>query len=314
MKKLSAYLFGFILMFSLMFGFSGCEPKDQEQGLKVYTSFYTLYDFATKIAQDFAKVYNIMPAGADAHSWTPSPKDIVNLNKADMFIYNGLGMEHWTEQVVKTLDSNLLIVKVSEDIEVLGGDQARSEHNGHDHEAVDPHIWLSPKNAKVILENIKDAFVQIDPDNSEKYETNYNYHAELCDELDSQFQSGLEDFSRRDIVVTKNAFSYLCKEYNLTQTALGSPHETNPSAEKFAEIADFIKNNNVKVIFYEPMSQNFAQTLAMEASSKGAQVEIKVLNPLESLTQDDLKKGNDYFKIMRDNLDAIKYALNKQNG
>lgn len=300
-------------MFLLIFSFASCGEKEQDQGLKVYTSFFTLYDFATKIAQDCAKVYNIMPAGANAHTWTPSPKDIVNLNKADMFIYNGLGMEHWTEQVIKTLDNDLLIVKVSQGIEVLG-DQEHNDHNGHDRETVDPHIWLSPKNAKIILQNIKNAFVQIDPDNADKYETNYQYYADLCDGLDGDFLSELEGFSRRDIAVTKNAFSYLCREYGLNQVALGGVHETDPSAEKVAQIADFIKYNNVKVIFYEPMSQNLAQALATEVFDKGVQIEIKILNPLESLSQEDLEKGDDYFKIMWDNLAAIKYALNKQNG
>ena len=310
MKKFFA-CFLIIIALSLPFGVAGCGDDDQDQGLKVYTSFYTLYDFATKIAQDKANVYNIMPAGADAHSWTPSAKDIVKLNKADIFLYNGLGLEHWTDQVIKTLDKNILIVKVSDNIDAICSDDHEHEHHhdDHDHEITDPHIWLSPKNAKIILQNIKDAFVQADPNNAQSYFDNYEHYAQQCDELDSEFQTKLKDFSKRDIVVTKNAFSYLCQEYNLDQEALGSAHQTDPDATKMSEVIKFIEDNNVKVVFYEPMSLNFAQAL-----TKDATVELKLLNPLESLSEQDLNKGNDYFKIMCQNLEAINYALEQQNG
>jgi zinc transport system substrate-binding protein len=288
----------------ISFAFSGCN-NEQEQGLKVYTSFYTLYDFTAKIAQDKAGVFNIMPSGADAHSWTPGAKDLVNLNKADIFIYNGLGMEHWTEQVVKTLDKKVLKVRVSDGVSEDGLE--------HDHENTDPHIWLSPQNAKLILKNIKDAFVQVDSDNAEFYEQNYQDYAGLCDEMYSDFIE-LKDYQRRDIVVTKNAFSHLCRAFDLNQVALSQSHSSEPNPVKIDEIVQYIINNDVKVIFCDSSSLDEAQTLKTEVSRQGRTVEISTLNPLESLSEQDLKNGKDYFKIMRDNLNAIKDALQKQNG
>lgn len=305
MKKIFYCALCFLI--SLSFIFSGCDNK-QEQGLKVYTSFYTLYDFAAKITQDKAKVYNIMPSGADAHSWTPSAKDLVNLNKADIFIYNGLGMEHWTDQVLKTLDKKVLTVRVSEGVE--------AEEHDHDHEhneAADPHIWLSPLNAKIILKNIKDALVKADSQNADFYEQNYEYCAALCDELYNNFID-LKDFEKRDVVVTKNAFYYLCEAFDLKQTALTRSHSSEPSLGKVAEIVDYIIDNGVKVIFCDPFSLDEAQTLKTEVSKEGKTVEIATLNPLENLSAQDLKNGNDYFKIMQDNLNAILNALKKQNG
>ncbi|HEY8443670.1 MAG TPA: zinc ABC transporter substrate-binding protein [Clostridia bacterium] len=307
MKKTIYYLLCLALIVSFAFSFNGCG-KEQDQGVKVYTSFYTLYDFASKIAQDKAKVYNIMPSGADAHSWTPSAKDLVNLNKADIFIYNGLGMEHWTDQVLKILDKKVLTVRVSEGVE--------AEKHDHDHEhneAADPHIWLSPLNAKIILKNIKDALVKADSQNADFYEQNYEYCAALCDELYNNFID-LKDFEKRDVVVTKNAFYYLCEAFDLKQTALTRSHSSEPSLGKVAEIVEYIIDNDVKVIFSDAFSVDTAQAIKKEAANEGKSIETAVLNPLEALSEKDLKEGKDYFKIMEDNLNAVKNALKKQNG
>ena len=303
MKKIFYCALCFLI--SLSFIFSGCDNK-QEQGLKVYTSFYTLYDFAAKITQDKAKVYNIMPSGADAHSWTPSAKDLVNLNKADIFIYNGLGMEHWTDQVLKTLDKKVLTVRVSDGI-------SEEHDDDHDHENIDPHIWLSPQNAKIILKNIKDALVQADSANAEFYEQNYQDCADRCDELYNGFL-GLKNYPKRDIVVTKNAFSHLCEAFDLNQIALSQSHSSEPNPDRIVQVVNDIVANGVKVIFCDPFSLDEAQTLKTEVSKKGKTVEIATLNPLENLSAQDLKNGNDYFKIMQDNLNAILNALKKQNG
>lgn len=310
MKKFFYVLLSLALIFNSSFFAFGCDKGGQDQGLVVYTSFYTLYDFASKIAQDKAKIYNIMSGGGDAHSWEPSAKDIVKLNKADIFIYNGLGLEHWADKVLNSIEKDVLIVRVSDGIEAL-----EDEHDDY-HESGDPHIWLSPKNAKIILKNIKDTFSQADPQNAQFYKDNYERYADLCDELDSSFEDELSGFEKRDIAVMKNAFSYLCHEYDLNQVALSRSHESDPNNIEMKDFIKYIIDQNVKVVFYEQASLDLAKAVKDEVSKtkKGLEIELDVLNSLEVLSEQDLKNGDDYFKIMRKNLDSIKKALQKQNG
>ena len=307
MKKILLILICPFLLF-------GCQSDIDDGRIKVYTSFYTMYDFAQKIAGDNVRVYNLMPQGTDAHDWQPSSKQIVNLNKADIFIYNGLGMEHWVESVIPTLENpKLKVVIASDGVTVIGGEhEEENEEEEHNHGAVDPHIWLSPINAEIILSNIKDALIEVDPDNALEYQSNYDKYAEECKQLHNDFTTQLENFEKRDIVVTHQAFSYLCEEYNLNQFALQGLHSEETNPQRMKEAADYIKAENIKVIFYEPASgKALAQTLSNE---DGVSTSIAPLNPLESLTDEEIKNKADYFSVMRANLAEILKALKKQNG
>ena len=299
-----------LLIISLMM--SGCSLATDDGSIKVYTSFYTIYDLTQKIAGDNVKVYNIMSQGGDAHHFEPSTKDIINLNKADVFIYNGLGMEHWVDSVLNTLENpKLITVKASEGVEVLGEDEQHTDHTDEHDQAFDPHIWLSPKNTKIILYNIKQALIQVDPDNASEYESNYEKYALECDKLDNEYITALQGFEKRDIVVTHQAFSYLCKEYNLHQIALLGLHSEAPNPLRQGEIIDEIKKNNIKIIFYEPAH---GKTLAESFKQDIASILIAPLNPLESLTDSEIKNKADYFSVMRQNLKQITTALQRQNG
>lgn len=300
------------LMFVLLM--SGCTSDSDDGRIKVYTSFYTMYDLTSKIAGDNARVYNLMPQG-DAHDFELSTRDIINLNKADVFVYNGLGMEHWVDSLMPTLENpDLKVVKASQGVTVIDSDEHEEEHSEelNNHGAIDPHIWLSPINAKVILFNIKDALIQADPDNAAEYQENYDKYAAECDKLDDEYKTALQGFEKKDIVVTHQAFSYLCKEYNLNQIAFMGIHAEESDMSKTKEIISLIKSNNIKVVFYEPAhGKDLASSLNRET---GVQVEIAPLNPLESLSEDEIKNNADYFSVMRQNLAQIVNALQLQNG
>jgi zinc transport system substrate-binding protein len=294
LKKITALMIILLLTFSA-FGCGKQTPKSGEGDLTVYTSFYVMYDFAKKIGGDKAEVINMVPAGTEPHDWEPSAADIAGLERADIFIYNGKGMEHWTEDVLKTIGSNKLItVEASAGIEDVQGDHS------------DPHVWLSPMNAKKQMENIKDAFAEADPENAEYYEANFSKYSAELDALDAEFKSVIEPLPRRDIVVSHEAFGYLCKAYGLRQIAVeGLSPDSEPDAARVSDIIRFIKENNVKVIFFESLSSaKVAQTISANSGAKA-----EVLNPLEGLTDEEIKNGEDYFSVMRKNLAALKNAL-----
>lgn len=293
--------------------FTGCSPSQDpssRETLSVYASFYPMYDFATKIAGDKTTVVNMVPSGIEPHDWEPTAADIAGLEKADLFIYNGLNMEHWTEDVLNSLENkDLIIIEASSGINPLEGHHHHDEdeHDEEDnHHEYDPHVWLNPMNAKIELENIKNGFVQADPENKDYYEENYTKYATELDALDKEFRDTLSSLPNKDIIVAHAAFGYLCEAYGLNQVAIeGLSPDSEPDPARMAEIIDFGTDHNIKIIFFEELvSPKVAETIADAIGAK-----TDVLNPLEGLSDDQVTAGDDYFSIMRQNLESIKSAL-----
>lgn len=301
---------------------AGTEDTSSEKKLNVMASFYPMYDFATKVGGDKVEVTNMVPAGTEPHDWEPAATDVKNLEEADIFIYNGAGMEHWTEDVLGALDNKeLKVVEASRGLTLLEGkeeDEEETEDSSSDSDAsdestdseitYDPHVWLDPLNAKAEMENIKNAFVEADPDNKDYYEQNYETYAEKFDQLDKEYKDGLADTKSKDLITSHEAFGYLCQAYGLNQVGIeGLSPDSEPDASRMNEIIKFAKENNVKTIFFEELvSPKVSETIADEIGAKTA-----VLNPLEGLTDDEISAGEDYFSVMESNLKTIEDALNE---
>jgi zinc transport system substrate-binding protein len=312
-------------------------PAAQGEKLSVYASFYPMYDFAAKIGGDRADVTNMVPAGTEPHDWEPSAADIVGLENARVFVFNGAGMEHWAEDILDMLQSERLIaVEASHGVELMeghhdddhdgdgydGGDgnggaasdaeaiheneTGHEEESGHGQEEYDPHVWLSPRYAKLEMENIKNAFVQADPNGKDYYEANYSRYAAELDALDKEFSDALAPLANRDIVVAHQAFGYLCGAYGLNQIPIeGLSPDSEPDPARMAEIIDYAGEHGVKVIFFEELvSPKVAQAIA---GAIGAETD--VLSPIEGLSDEQAAAGADYFSVMRENLRAIVAAL-----
>ena len=271
-------------------------------------SFYTMYDFAKKIGKDKIEVTNMVPAGTEPHDWEPSTKDLIELEKSDVFIYNGAGMEQWVDDVLESLDTEeLTSVEASKGIKLLKDTDAH-EHD-HEHESEnDPHVWLDPQNAKYEMNQIKKALIKADPDNKDYYEANYKKEAARCDELDQQYKKELAQVSKHELVVAHEAFGYLCKAYDLEQMGIeGLSADDEPDPKQMSELIEFAKKHKVKTIFFEELvSPKVAKTIAKETGASA-----KMLNPLEGLSNKKIKAGQDYFSVMKQNLSAIKEALSE---
>ena len=282
--------------------------------LKVMASFYPMYDFAQKIGGDQVEVTNMVPARTEPHDWEPAASDIKGLEEADIFVYNGAGMEHWVPDVLASLDNKELIsVEASTGINLLEGSEDEEEENGEEDEhtdeiTYDPHVWLAPENAKKEMENIKDALVSADPDHQEYYEENYQTYAKKLDDLDAEYQEKLSGVKTRDVIAAHQAFGYLCQAYGLNQIGIeGLSADSEPDAARMKEIVEFAKEHQVKTIFFEELvSPKVSETIAKEI---GAQT--KMLNPLEGLSDEELAAGADYFSVMESNLETLVEALNQ---
>jgi zinc transport system substrate-binding protein len=293
-KSISLVLFLMILLI----GMSGCNQQAAENSVKdpdkllVYTSFYPMYDLTQKIGGDRIVLKNMVPTGTEPHDWEPSAADIVNLEKAQVFIYNGAGVEHWATQVLASLENKeLLTVEATQGLNIV-------EDDGH--------AWISIRLAKAEMANIKAALVEADPDNAQYYEDNYQHYATLFDELDQAFTGTISVLPKKDIVVAHQAFGYLCADYGLNQIAIeGLSAESEPDPARMKEIINLARERQVTTIFFEELvSPEVAETIAAELGIKTA-----VLNPLEGLTKEQEAAGADYLSIMEENLAALKAAL-----
>jgi len=293
-----------LFSFSLLAGCTGTTGGTASSDkLSVITSFYPMYDFACKVGGDKVSVTNLTPAGVEPHDWEPSSSDMIMLEKADVFIYNGAGMEHWVDSVLSSLQNkNLIVVEASAAapfLDVSGNPDAASA-------SVDPHVWLDPEIAKIEMKAILDAFISGSPENTEYFQANYDKYSAEFDALDAEFTAALAQVPQKNIVVAHNAFAYLCNAYGLTQMPIeGLSADSEPDAARMSEIIDFVSQNNVKVIFFEELvSPKVAETIARETGSSTA-----VLNPLEGISTGAQAAGEDYFSVMRTNLGTLVEAL-----
>lgn len=301
----------FILLIVLLTGCSTTQKNTaavrstNNNNIEVYASIYPMYDFTSKIGGDKINLSTMVPSGTEPHDWEPTAMDITHLEEADVFIYNGAGMEHWVEDVSASLQNEkILLVEASQNIDFIQG-----HSHGHKHEkdtSHDPHVWLDPLNAKIQMENIKNALVEADPSNADYYNANYEKYAAECDALDQEFKDALTPLTNRDIIVSHEAYGYLCDTYGLHQIAIeGLSGDSDPDPARMAEIIDLAKEKNIKTIFFEEaVSSKVADTIAKETNAYTA-----VLSPIEGLTEEQKSSDADYFSVMRQNLDALKKAL-----
>ena len=149
--------------------------------------------------------------------------------------------------------------------------------------------------------------MKADPENRDYYEANYKKYAGEFDELDKEIRDGLANVKKRDIIVAHEAFGYLCNAYDLTQLAIeGLTPDSEPDPAKMEEVIEYAKKYDIHTIFFEELaSPKVAKTVAKEVDAVTA-----VLNPIEGLSEEDIQAGEDYFSVMRKNLEALQKALN----
>lgn len=262
-------------------------PSELEKPV-VTTSFYPLYFFTQQIAGDHVDLQNLTPAGAEPHDYELTPEDRMRLENSDLIVLNGSGLEPWSDDIENDLADQ--IVEVSKGISVND----------------DPHVWLSPRLAQKMVNSIQERLSAVDPKNTAYYEANAAVLNTSLSNLDMQFQAQLADCAQKNIVTSHEAFNYLASAYGFTQMPIsGVSPEAEPSAQDLAELADFAKQNGVKVIFFESLvSPELSETLAEEVGAQSM-----VLNPIEGLTEAEMAEGKTYFTEMQNNLNNLKIAL-----
>ncbi|MEH7379653.1 metal ABC transporter substrate-binding protein [Bacillus sp. JJ1533] len=309
MKKISGY-FVLLLLISLLSA-CGAEQKNvaNEDGkLSVYTTVFPLIDFAQKIGGEDVTVKSVYPPGSDAHSFEPTPRDMTDIASADAFIYTGVGVEGFVTTAQKTLkDEKVSLIEAGAGIEFLHLEEEDHQDDEHNHGDIDPHIWLDPIYSIQIAENIKDALIDLNPSAKDMYEENFTKLKEQLEALNTDFKEVVDSAKRKEIVVAHSAYGYWEARYGIKQISITGYSPTNePSQKELKNLIEVVKKHNLKYILFEQnISSKIAETVQNETNTESL-----YLHNLEAVTKQEIESNEDYFSLMRENLDTLKNALN----
>ena len=311
LRRLSAAL-AVVLVLAAAAACTGGDEGDDDGGrLQVVASTGIIAHFAEQIAGEHADIVAVIPAGADAHSFSATTTDIRNISAADIVIVNGFNLEEGAlGTIFEHLPDDAHLVVAAEGVDPLEG----GHHEEEEEEEVegggiatadgDPHMWLSVPNAMVYVRNIANGLVAADPDNASAYrEREEAYLAEL-QALDEEVRATIAGIppERRVLVVYHDAFQYFAAEYGLELAAAVLPASPSQqaSAAAVAEIIDIVAGRNVGAVYREP--QFAAAALEAIAGEAG----VRVLTLYSGAFTDEVST---YIEAMRANADALAEGL-----
>lgn len=278
-------------------GDPGKVPEATEPVFQIVTSFYPIYVLTVNIAGDVpgVRVTNMTePQSGCLHDYELSPADMKTLEKADLFVINGAGMESFMDEV-RDAYPELAVVEAAEGIPLII-DESTGEAN--------PHVWVSVSNAIRQVENIKKALSEADPGHEEYYSRNADAFMAKLEAQKERMHGALKDISSRDIVTFHEAFPYFAQEFGLNIAAVIEREPgTEPSSAELGETIDIINDLGVRAIFAEPQySAKAAETIASETGAK-----VYLLDPLVTGPKD--ADPDSYVDTMEKNLQTLIEAL-----
>ncbi len=313
MKRLTAILIALALALSL----AACAAPETEErdGVSVVATVFAPYDFARELAGDLATVTMLLPPGAEAHSYEPTPKDILEIQSADVFIYVGGESDAWVADVLDSVAGDVRAVTLMDCVELLEEETVEGmeggEHDGHGHShgaEYDEHVWTSPRNAALICDKIAAALCEADPEHASEYTANLaGYKARLA-ELDAAFTEIAARGARKTIVFADRfPLLYFARAYGLEYYAAfpGCSDDAEPSAATVAFIIDKVKAEGIPVVFHvELANEDMADIVADETGAVKRQ-----FNACHNVTRSQFNAGVSYLDLMWENTEALKEAL-----
>ena len=336
MKKIIALLLVLLMTAGML---AGCgkqkddDTTDTTDKLSIVTTIFPEYDWVRQILgdkADNADVTMLLDNGVDLHSYQPTADDIVKISDCDLFIYVGGESYGWVEDALKNATNkdmkvvNLLEVlgdKVKNEEVVEGMQEEEHEHEDgeeheegeeHEHEEeADEHVWLSLKNAEVLVGTISNALQEVDPGNKDAYAANADAYVKKLSALDAEYQTAVDNAARKTVLFgDRFPFRYLVDDYGLNYYAafVGCSAETEVSFETISFLAKKVDELKLPcVLTIEGKNHKIAETIVKNTAPKSQK--ILTMDSMQSTTSKDVASGTTYFSVMEKNLAVLKEAL-----
>ena len=302
----------------------GHEPPQDDGRLRVVCTLFPYYDFARQIGGDAVDVTLLVPAGRETHSFEPTPRDVIRISEADVFIYNGGESEQWVSDILDAAGEDIPCVLSMMDTaelyeeEYAEGMQGASghDHADHDHDhgaededaAYDEHIWTSPVTAMSLCRAITDGLCQADPAHAEDFRARLEDYLTELEALDGTFREIVAEGSR-NLLVFGDRFPllYFCREYGLDYRAAfhGCAGDTEPSLATLKYLIDLVNEQHIPVVYtIELSSRKVAEAIA---ETTGAQV--RTFHSCQTVSRAEFDSGVTYLQLMEANADALREGL-----
>lgn len=286
-----------VLFLVSLFMLDGCAQRREQDRIGVAVSVLPQSQFVERVGGDRVRVTVMVPAGANPHTYEPTPGQLIELSKARMYAKVGSSIEFeltWLDKIIQA-NKKMLVVDCSKGIELSGIDHSTyQESGGRHHEAMDPHIWVSPRNAITMVENIYKGLVSIDPQGKNYYKSNMDEYIGVLTELDGTIEQTLAGKIDRKFIVYHPSWGYLAKHYNLRQLAVEEEGKA-PTARGIKRLVEQARKHNINIVFASPQfSTESAEVVAKEIGGR-----IVLLDPLEK----------DYVNNMQKVIEALAEAM-----
>lgn len=324
MKKILALLLALWIPAAVL---SGCAPQDDSAAsnkLNIVTTIFPAYDWVREILgaeTDRAEITMLLDSGVDLHSYQPTVDDIVKISNCDLFLYVGGESDGWVDDALKNAPNKER--KVIRLLDVLG-DSAKAEetvegmqeeeHNHEEEAEYDEHIWLSLKNAQVLVAAISEALQETDPARKDAYAANAAAHAEKLSALDSEYRAAVDSGKYKTLLFgDRFPFRYLADDYGLDYYAAfpGCSAETEASFETVSFLAGKMDALGLPcVLTIEGTQHKIAETIVQNTAQKNQQ--ILTMDSMQAVTANDAASGVSYRSIMEKNLSVLKKALGQE--
>lgn len=282
--------------------------------IKIVASLFPHYDFAKTIGGDYVDVSLILPPGIESHSFEPTPREIVTIMDADLFIYTNDLMEPWAAELIKNVESGqATVIDLSKGVELLAFDE---DHTHDDEDAdehgdegeYDPHYWLDLGNALIMVDSIKDALIGVNPELQETFEMNADGLKMEIIALDEAFFEMMNHVSSKTILSGGHfAFGYFASRYGLDHESPyhGFSPDAEPTPQNIASLIKSVKETGAQAIFFEELIEpRVAKIISEEAN-----VEMLLLHAAHNVSKDELASNITFVEIMNGNLERLKKGL-----
>lgn len=332
MKKITALLLALFVLVGALAGCGKQNDTNKTDKLSIVTTIFPEYDWVREILgdkADNAEITMLLDNGVDLHSYQPTADDIVKISDCDLFIYVGGESDGWVEDALRNAaNRNMKVINLLEILgdsvkteEIVEGMQEEHEHEDahahddaeeHEHEEeADEHVWLSLKNAKMLVRVISKALQELDPDNKDIYAANADAYVKKLSALDADYQAAVDAASNKTILFgDRFPFRYLVDDYGLRYYAafVGCSAETEAGFETISFLAKRVDEWKLPcVLTIEGAQHKIAETVVRNTTAKNQRV--LTMDSMQSTTSKDVKNGTTYLSVMEKNLSVLKEAL-----
>ncbi len=311
-KRMFAVLAAFMLLTVSACGSVQAQTTDTKP--VIVTTIFPIYDWVRNIVGDEAEVVCLLNSGVDLHSFQPTAEDIITIRNADMFIYVGGESDEWTEDILKDIHGNspyvYALLPALKDLNMAAEEEAGIGDDDEEEEEeteYDEHIWLSLKNAEVLIPYLEECISVVPGFNKSAILANSESYAAKINELDAE----MEDYASSHpdeffLFADRFPFLYFMKDYGFSYAAAfkGCSAESEASFETILKLANIIDEKDLDRVFVIEGNHSSIADSVISSSDKKV-VNISVVNSLQSITQADIDAGASYLDIMRDNIETF---------